>query len=73
MKTMLVGKRVYQMEDKKAEQVLNLASEQVGTGIYALEKDNLIELMNEKGTKSQTKQARRYYRKQGYKVYACGL
>lgn len=44
----IVGKKVYQMSKNKAMNLLRLASEQVPRGIYALEKDKVIEMRNDK-------------------------
>ena len=43
----IVGKKVYQMSKNKAMNLLRLASEQVPRGVYALEKDNVIEMRND--------------------------
>jgi hypothetical protein len=43
-------------------------------GIYAVEKDNQIEMMNLKATsKTQLKKLIREYRLKGFKVYSNGL
>lgn len=51
-----------------------MSSEHVTLGIFALEKDNQIELMNQKASsRTQLKKMIRDYKSQGFKVYANGL
>lgn len=73
MVTVQVMNRVYQMSRKEAEGLLDLAKEQVPLGIYAVEKNNIIQLRNDHLTKTQTKEQRRQYMNMGFRVYASGL
>ena len=60
------------MPRHEANELLKIASEQVPSGIYAIEMigKGYIELMNEPMTKAQVKAKRKEYGKQGVKVYA---
>ena len=59
----IVGKKVYQMSKNKAMNLLRLASEQVPRGVYALEKDNVIEMRNDKCSSiTQVKNLKRQFR-----------
>ena len=70
----IVGKKVYQMSKNKAMNLLRLASEQVPRGIYALEKDKVIEMRNDKcNSATQVKSLKRQIKKAGFKVYANGV
>ena len=73
MITVKVAKRLYQMPEEKAEQLLKLAAGYVKLGIYAVRKKDYIELRNDPMTKTQIKEARRHYKKLGFKVYANGI
>ena len=73
MLTVKVAKNVYQMTEKEAAGLLQIASEYVSCGIYAIRKGIYIELRNQPMTRTQIKKARNEYRKQGVKVYANGL
>ena len=69
----IVGKRVYQMSKNKAMNLLRIASEQVLRGIYALEKDKIIEMRNDRcSSVTQVKNLKRQFKKAGFKVYANG-
>lgn len=69
----IVGKRVYQMSKNKAMNLLMIASEQVPRGIYALEKDKIIEMRNDRcSSVTQVKNLKRQFKKAGFKVYANG-
>ncbi|MCR5704442.1 MAG: hypothetical protein K6G85_07445 [Eubacterium sp.] len=66
--------RLYQMPKEKAQQLLNLAKEQVPLGVYAIEKNKILELRNDKcGSVTQLKTMKRQLKKAGYKVYANGV
>lgn len=71
--TVQVAKRVYQMTRKQARGLLELAGEQVPLGIYAVEKNNVIELRCDHLTKTKTKERRRQYMNMGFRVYANGV
>lgn len=69
----IVGKRVYQVSKNKAMNLLRIASEQVPRGIYALEKDKIIEMRNDRcSSVTQVKNLKRQFKKAGFKVYANG-
>nr|DAM48560.1 MAG TPA: hypothetical protein [Caudoviricetes sp.] len=54
--------------------MLNMSKEYCPFGIYAVEKDNQIEMMNLKATSiTQLKKMVRQYRIKGFKVYSNGL
>lgn len=61
------------MTEEKAEKLVALASELVPQGIYAIRKKDYIELMNAAMTKTQIKEARRHYKKLGFRVCCNGL
>lgn len=60
------------MSRRQATNLLNVASEQVPSGIYAIEKigKGYMELTNIPLTPKEIKQKRKEYGKQGYKIYA---
>lgn len=58
------------MDKKELDGVLKIASEQVPQGIYAIQKDNYVELAREKNlSKTQLKHRLRELKAAGYKVY----
>ena len=58
------------MDKKELDGVLKIASEQVPQGIYAIQKDNYVELAREKNlSKTQLKQRLRELKAAGYKVH----
>ena len=62
------------MSKNKAMNLLRLASEQVPIGIYALEKDKVIEMRNDKcSSVTQVKKLKRQLKKSGFRVYANGV
>ena len=70
----IVMNRVYQMTKNQAQNLLKLAKEQVPMGIYALEKDKILELRNDRcKSKTQVKNLKRQFKKAGFKVYANGV
>lgn len=62
------------MPRKQARNLLNVASEQVPQGIYAIEMigKGYIELLNLPMNSAEIKKKRKEYGKQGFKVYANG-
>lgn len=53
--------------------LLNIASDQVHFGIYAIEKDGYAELMNiHCRSKSELKRVKQNYKKVGFRVYVNG-
>ena len=68
-----IANRVWSMSKKEYKGVLEVAKEQVPFGIYAVEKGDYAELMNEKATSiTNLKNKVREYKAAGYKVYANG-
>ena len=63
----------YQMSREKYQEILNIASEQVPFGIYAIEKQGQAELRCDKcSSVTQLKNLTRQFKDQGFKVYANG-
>lgn len=63
--------RTYRMSRKEYEGMLQMASEQVPFGIYAVEKDRYAELRNDKCRSiTQLKAQIRQFKAKGFKVYA---
>lgn len=64
-------KRTYQMSQEECEGLLEIASEQVPFGIYAVEKQGYAELRNDKCKSiTQLKKLIRQFKARGFKVYA---
>ena len=64
----------YQMRTDQAKALLNMSKEYCPFGIYAVEKDGQIEMMNLKSTsRTQLKKMIREYRSKGFKVHSNGL
>lgn len=62
------------MNRKRYQGLLELGSEQVPFGIYAIEKDGQAEMRHDHcKSSSELKRLRREYKARGYKVYANGL
>ena len=65
--------RVYRMSQKEYQGLLQVASEQVPFGVYAVEKQGYAELRCDKcESKSQLKEMIRSFKAQGFKVLANG-
>lgn len=70
----LVGKKVYHMTKNEAQNLLKMAKEQVPMGVYAIEKDKILELRNDKcNSITKVKSLKRQFKKAGFKVYANGV
>lgn len=68
-----VANKVYQMNNAKYQGLLNIASEQVPFGIYAIEKKGYAELrVDHCKSITQLKSLKRQFKAQGFKVYANG-
>lgn len=66
----IVNDSVYEMGKKQAEGVLEFASEQIPFGIYAVEKDGIIELKKEKcKSKAKLETLIRMFESQGFQVH----
>lgn len=65
--------RTYQMGQKEYQGLLQVASEQVPMGVYALEKDDYAELRCDQcKSVTQLKELIRQFRAGGFKVYSNG-
>lgn len=65
--------RVYRMSQKEYQGLLEVASEQVPFGIYAIEKGGKAELRCDKcKSATQLKNLTRQFRSQGFKVHSNG-
>ena len=65
--------RVYRMSQKEFQGLLQIASEQVPFGIYAVEKQGYAELRCDKCKSiTELKKLTRQFKAAGYKVYANG-
>ena len=68
-----VANRIYQMNRGAYRKLLTVASEQVPFGIYAAEKGDYAELMNQRcKSRRQLKETARGLREQGFRVYSNG-
>nr|DAZ16518.1 MAG TPA: putative zinc-ribbon domain protein [Caudoviricetes sp.] len=66
-----VMNRLYQMNQKEYQGLLQVASEQVPFGIYAIEKQQYAELRCDKcSSVTQLKDLTRQFKAQGFRVYA---
>lgn len=72
--TVMIANKVYRVGKLELNGLLNIASESVPFGVYAVKKDDIYDLAN-KPCKSITelKSVVRTLKKQGYKVFANGL
>lgn len=68
-----VANRMYRMNRKEYQGLLEIAKEQVPMGVYALEKNDYAELRNDACTsKTKLKDMIRIFKSQGFRVYANG-
>lgn len=68
-----VANKVYKMNQKEFNGLLDVAREQVSFGIYAIEKKDYAELRADHCKSiTQLKSLKRQFRAQGYKVYSNG-
>ena len=66
----IIGSHIYQMTQKQAKKLLMVAGKQIESGIYAIEKDGVIDLKKEKyKTDTGLQAALKKYRSQGFKVH----
>lgn len=69
-----VMKKLYQMSNKEYVRLLEVASEQVPFGIYALEKTGYAELLNiHCSSKTELKARKRAFKQQGFRVLCNGV
>ena len=45
---LIIDNSIYDMSRQQADKVLKVASEQIPLGVYAIEKDGIVELRNDK-------------------------
>lgn len=70
----LVGKRLYRMTRAEYDKLLQMASDLIPRGIFAIEKHNYAELKNETyELHSDLREAVRVYKYNDFKVHANGL
>lgn len=68
-----VANKLYEMRSKKYQGLLEIASEQVPFGIYAVEKAGYAELRADHCRSiTQLKSLKRQFKAQGFKVYSNG-
>lgn len=68
-----IKNKTYHMSRTAANGVLDVAKEKVKKGIYAVEKQNQIELLSiECKSSTELKRLKDTYKKSGFKVYANG-
>lgn len=66
----IIGNHVYDMTRKQSDGVLKVASDQIPFGIYAVEKDGIIELKKEKCiTKAKLETLIRMFESKGFQVH----
>lgn len=66
----IVDNSVYGMTKEQADGVLKVASEQISFGVYAIEKDGIIELRKDKcNSKTQLKRLVQQFKSKGFKVH----
>lgn len=66
-----INKRAYRMSKEEAKGLLDIASEAVPFGIYAVEKNNHMDMLKIKcDSITQLKSRIREYKAEGFKVYA---
>lgn len=67
----IINDSVYEMSRTQADGVLKVASQQIPFGIYAVEKDGIIELRKDKcNNKVQLKRIKQNFEAKGFKVYS---
>lgn len=68
-----VANKLYEMSSKKYQGLLEIASEQIPFGIYAVEKAGYAELRADHCRSiTQLKSLKRQFKAQGFKVYSNG-
>lgn len=73
MKKVIINNKVYKMKKKSLKGLFDIGKEHVKLGIYAVEKDNIIEMKRDiLPSKTKLKEEIRKYKSQGYKVYSNG-
>lgn len=66
----IIGESVYRMTGEQTDKLLMVARKRIKSGIYAVEKDGVVELKKEKyKTETGLRNAVRKYEKLGFKVF----
>lgn len=66
----IINKSIYEMNQKQADGVMKVASEHIPYGIYAVEKDGIIELRKDKcKSKAKLNALIQQFKSKGFKVY----
>lgn len=69
----IVNDTLYEMRRKQADSVLKIASKQISFGIYAVEKDRIIELRKDKcQSEKELNRLIADFQKKGFRVYFNG-
>lgn len=69
----IINNHLYDMTRKQSDGVLKVASEQIPFGIYAVEKDGIIELRKDKcKSKVKLRELIQQFKSKGFKVYSNG-
>lgn len=62
------------MTKNQAQNLLKIAKEQVPMGVYAIEKDKILEMRNDRcDSVTKVKSLKRQFKKAGFRVYANGV
>ncbi len=70
---LIIDNSIYDMSRQQADKVLKVASEQIPLGVYAIEKDGIVELRNDKcKNKLQLKRLIQEFNVKGFNVYSNG-
>lgn len=68
-----ISNRLWRMGEKEFEKLLSVAKEQVKFGVYAIKKNDYVEMRNDVcQSKTQLKKLIREYKARGFKVYYNG-
>ena len=73
MVTVVIGNRAGTYPDEVLPVLMEMASKAVPQGIYAIRKKNYVEFKAGYLSKTRIREARRHYKKLGFKVYANGV
>lgn len=66
----IINRSIYEMNQKQADRVMKVASEHIPYGIYAVEKDGIVELRKDKcKSKSKLNVLIRQFELKGFNVY----
>lgn len=69
--TVIIGNKAYKVGKKMMNKLLEIASENVKLGIYAIEKSGIVEMRKDNCRSiTQLKELTRQFKSNGYKVYS---